>query len=430
MKSKQATIVTLRWVLIIAFSYLLIVDPAARLVPAHVGMLIAGALASNLVLARLPAAWCERPWFEIAVVVFDAAWVTFGLSWAPNVSGDLFLLYFLVIFVAAVGESLAMIVVGAVVVASAYGAMLSVQQPGETLVTTTALLRLPFLFVVALFYGYFVTEIRGRQAEAAEARLREQAKTELLAAVSHDVRGPLANAESLLQLALEMDQEGTPVDRSLLVRAQVNVRRVTQLVTNLLQAASIEAGKVWLQLAPVRLNDVVEDIVAVTQGAAQLKGIALRCELAPGVPPVTADQLQLGRILGNLVDNAIKYTPEGGSIVIGTTADARAVHLWVRDSGPGIGPEQRATLFAPYKRGKSAGRTVGSGLGLYIARCLTESQGGTIAVRSAPGEGSTFTVSFPRAPEAERSPGAARAARAPVRLVAAGGGEAVVATAA
>jgi len=418
MATKKSTVVTLRWVLIIAFSYLLIVDPAAQLVPVYVAVLIVGALASNLVVSRLPSAWCETQTFDIAIVMFDALWVTLGLSWAPNVSGDLFLLYFLVIFVAAVGESLSMIVGSAVVVAVAYGAMLSMRHGGDLYLTTTALLRVPFLFVVALFYGYFVTEIRGRQSETNEARLREKAKTELLAAVSHDLRGPLGNAENLLALALEMQDDGTPVDRGLLLRAQVNIRRVSLLVTNLLQAASIEAGKVYFQMAPVQLNDIVDDIFSLTQGAAQLKGITLRCEVDAGLPAITADQLQLGRILGNLVDNAVKYTASGGSVVIGTSTDEEAVRLQVRDTGPGMTPEQRASIFAPYRRGKASGRTAGTGLGLYIVKRLTEAQGGTVSLSSEVGVGSTFTVSFPRPVPTERAPAAAAPQRvdAPAQL--------------
>jgi len=411
MTTKKSTVVTLRWVLIIAFSYLLIVDPAAQLVPAYVAVLIVGALASNLIVARLPDRWADTQAFEISIVMFDALWVTLGLSWAPNVSGDLFLLYFLVIFVAAVGESLSMIAGSAVVVAVAYGAMLSMRSGGDLYLATSALLRVPFLFVVALFYGYFVTEIRGRQGEANEARLREKAKTELLAAVSHDLRGPLGNAENLLALALEMQEEGTPVDRGLLLRAQVNVRRVSLLVTNLLQAASIEAGKVYFQMAPVQLNDIVDDIYNLTLGAAQLKGMTLKKEVDASLPGITADQLQLGRILGNLVDNAIKYTTNGGSVVISTTTDDHRLSVTVRDTGPGMTAKQAASLFAPYRRGKVSVGTSGTGLGLYIVKRLTEAQGGTVDVSSELGVGSTFTISFPRPESTERSPAAAATRR-------------------
>ncbi len=394
--TKKATVILLRWVLIIAFSYLLLLDASvAAQVHPRVVLLIAFALASNLVISHMPEVWTDRPLFDFGIVLFDASWVTLGLIWAPKVSSDLFLLYFLVIFVAAMGESLLTIVASAAVVGVVYGATLSLQPGSSFHLATTALLRVPFLFVVALFYGYFVTEIRSRRSEASEARLRENAKSELLAAVSHDLRGPLGNAESLLELALEGHGRDRGDTHLLLLRAQANVRRVSSLVTNLLQAAAIEAGKLTLQPRPVQVNDVVEDVFTIAAGGALLKNITLHKELDPQAPSITADFMQMGRIVANLVDNAIKYTAAGGRVVIRTRHDPSAVTLSVQDTGSGMTAEQCAALFAPYRRVHLGGYTPGTGLGLYIVKRLTEAQGGTVRVESTPGLGSTFTVSFP-----------------------------------
>jgi len=385
----------LRWVLIIAFSYLPLVDSATGLSHPRLALLIAAALASNLIIARFPEQWMHTRSFDFSVVLFDAAWVTLGLAWAPNVSGDLFLLYFLVIFVAAMGESLPVIVGSAAVVSIVYWAMQSFQHGGAFGLSAGALLRVPFIFAVALFYGYFVTEIRGRRNEAVEARLREQAKTELLSAVSHDLRGPLGNADNLLSLALEASAEGVPPDRTLLLRAHVNVRRVSSLVTNLLEAACIESGQVCFQMLPLQLNDIVDDICDLDGGAALLKPLTLQKETCHGLPKITADQLQVGRILANLVDNAIKYTAPGGKVLIRTYTDASSVYLSVEDNGPGMTPDQCASLFAPYRR-LNFGRR-GTGLGLYIVKRLAEAQGGTVSLKSKVGVGSTFSIAFPRA---------------------------------
>ena len=393
---KKQTVVLLRWVLIIAFSYLLLLDAAATTVQPRLVLLIALALASNLVIGRMPDQWADRRLFDFGVVLFDAAWVTLGLTWAPNVSGDLFLLYFLVMFVAAMGESLPIIVASAFVVSVVYGATLSFQPGNDFRLTTSALLRVPFLFVVALFYGYFVTEIRGRRTEAAEARLGEHAKSELLAAVSHDLRGPLGNAENLLALVLDGEVPDSDANRMLLLRAQVNVRRVTSLVINLLQAACIEKGQVALQWAPVQLNDVVDDVFTPEAGAALLKGVTLRKEINSNLPSVTADFIQVGRIATNLVNNAIKYTGAGGTVTVSTSFDGDNVYLSVKDNGPGMSADQCEKLFAPYRRVHLGGYTPGMGLGLHIVKRLTEVQGGTVSVSSQQGIGSTFVVSFPR----------------------------------
>ena len=273
---------------------------------------------------------------------------------------------------------------------------LTLQPGGNFQLTTTALLRVPFLFVVSLFYGYFVTEIRSRRSEASEARLREQAKSELLAAVSHDLRGPLGNAEGLLDRVLEGEARDAADSRTLLLRAQINVRRVSSLVANLLQAASIEAGQLHLQPRPMQLNDVVDDVFNLEAGAALLKNITLRKEIDADMPIITADFMQMGRIAANLVDNAIKYTAPGGTVVIRTVHDAESVTLSVQDSGSGMSPEQCQALFAPYRQVHLGGYTSGTGLGLYIVKRLTEAQGGRVKVLSTPGVGSTFVVSFPQ----------------------------------
>lgn len=402
--SKKTTVVLLRWVLIIAFSYLLLIDPSGSQAQVPVVLLIAVALASNLVVGRIPEDWTALPVFDFAVVLFDAAWVTLGLIWAPNVSDDLFLLYFLVIFIAAVGESLLTIVGSAALVGLVYGVTLSMHVGEDLHVAGAALLRVPFLFVVALFYGYFVTEIRSGRSETNEAKLREQAKSELLAAVSHDVRGPLGNAENLIQLILDDEGRDQADSRLFLLRTQANIRRVSLLVANLLQAASIESGKLHLQTAAVQLNDIVDDMFNLEAGAALLKQVSLRKELDAEMPVIDADFMQVGRIVQNLVDNAIKYTNAGGRTMIRTTHDADTVSVAVEDTGPGMSPEQCRELFAPYRRVHLGGYTAGMGLGLYIVKRLAEAQGGSVRVNSTPGTGSTFVVSFPRRPQPQTLP--------------------------
>jgi signal transduction histidine kinase len=394
--NKKGTVVLLRWALIIAFSYLVLLDASASHVRTAVVLLIAVALSSNLLVARIPDRWTEGRVFDFGIVLFDASWVTLGLMWAPSVSGDLFLLYFLVIFVAAMGESLPTIVGSAGLIGLVYGLMLTLHPSDKFHLTTTVLLRVPFLFVVSLFYGYFVTEIRTRRSDASEARLRERAKGELLAAVSHDLRGPLGNAEGLLALVLEGQVRDPADSRALLLRAQSNVRRVSSLVVNLLHAAAIEAGQLHLQLRPVQLNDVVEDVFSAEGGAALLKNITLAREMGADIPIIDADFMQLGRIAANLVDNAVKYTAAGGTVVVRTAHDAESVTLSVRDTGPGMTEEQCQALFAPYRRVHLSGYAPGTGLGLYIVKRLTEAHGGKVSVTSTPGVGSTFAVSFPR----------------------------------
>jgi signal transduction histidine kinase len=404
MLSKKNTVVLLRWLLIFASSYLMILDRWQGGVPLSVAVLVVCALASNVIVGRLPESWVAKPAFDLGIAICDAGWITLGLSWAPSISSDLFLLYFLVIFIAAVGESLRTIVASAVIVSVVYATMLGVQATWSAELSSTALLRLPFLFVVALFYGYFASEIRGRRSEARSARAREQAKTELLAAVSHDLRGPVGNAESMLEYALESLREGGVPEQELLVGARVNVRRVTALVNNLLEAACLEAGGMAFDLRRVQVNDIVRDVCHSEGGAAQLKGVQVDARLQPDLPCQLTDAVQVDRIVTNLVNNAIKHTGPGGVVSVATHADAERLQICVADDGPGLKEEQCAELFAPYRRLHLEGYTQGKGLGLYIVKALAEGLGGEVQVVSEPGTGSTFTVSFPLA-----APGDSRA---------------------
>ncbi len=393
LESKQRSIVLLRWALILAFGYLTVVDAAASNQVTGLAILLVLALGSNLLLARFPSSWVPSRWFDIGLVLFDSAWVTLGLLWAPQSSSDLFLLYFFVIFVAAVGESLKVIVGSAALVSVVYTLMLSSQSANG--IGTTALLRIPFLFAVALFYGYFVTKIRDERRQANESHLRERARIDFLAATSHDLHGPLGNAQSMLELALDVASSET-VDRELLMRAQVNVQRVNSLVSNLFQAACLEAGEVQLRIAPMEISPIIRDVLQNSQVAAQVKSIRLSELLEPRLPLVAVDQLQLGRILSNLVDNAIKYTAPGGSVVVSAEATHKDLHIRVTDSGRGMTTEECAAIFAAYRRVNLDDYTPGTGLGLSIAKQLAEALGGSICVASELGAGSTFEVRLPR----------------------------------
>jgi len=392
--SKRSTVVLLRWVLIVAFSYLLLLEDSTIRINSRPILLIAAALTSNLIVGRIPKTWVERRLFDFCIVLFDAAWVTVGLIWVPDASSELFLLYFLVIFVAAMGESLLTIVACAAAIGLVYGIFPSLAPNGAMRLSASTLLRVPFLFVVALFYGYFVTEIRKRRKEVEQARLREEAKSELLRALSHDIQGPLRNAKELLALALEhkSDAAGT---RMLTLQGLTNIRRVTSLVSNLLQAVSIEAGRLEFERLPLQLNDVAEDTLALEAGAALLNGVTLIKELRAELPRVYGDPMQMGRVVTNLVDHAIKYTEPTGRVVVRTGTDGTRVWLSVEDSGVGISAEEFAALLAPEHNVHLNGCTQGTGLGLYIAKRLAEAQGGTLEVRSLPGQGSTFIISFP-----------------------------------
>lgn len=189
--SKKQTLYLLRWVLIIASAYLFLFSLQTPTTPPALALLIAVALLSNLLLPYFPQRWVERPGFDVALVLFDTLWVSLDALLTQNLSGDFFLLYFLIILVAVTGESLGVIAFGAIIIGVTYTGVLALASSSSLLATPTYLLRIPFLFVVALFYGHLVAGTRQERHRADEAKQREELKTDLISMTSHDVRNSL-----------------------------------------------------------------------------------------------------------------------------------------------------------------------------------------------------------------------------------------------
>ena len=233
--------------------------------------------------------------------------------------------------------------------------------------------------------------------EKAEAASR--AREDLLAIVSHDLRNPLA-AVSVAEGVMRRGLEREPTDGAMLGRGletiRRSVKRMGRLVSDLLDAASIEAGRFAVKAAPTALAAILRETVASHELRAQARGCALALgELDDGVLAL-ADRERLLQLLGNLVDNAIKFTPAGGAITLALGRGDGQVSLSVRDTGPGIPPEQLAHVFERYWKGVRKSPD-GAGLGLYICRGIARAHGGEVTVESQVGQGATFTVRLPAA---------------------------------
>jgi signal transduction histidine kinase len=389
------TLLLLRWVLIIATSYLVLFSRPLSETPPLAGLFVAAYLGSNLLLTALLPQIRRHAALDIGIVLFDTAAVCAGLALTANAGVDFFPVYFLVVFVGALTERLRLVVVAALLISVVHLWTLSHFVGLERVMDTGYILRVPFLFVVALFFGSLVQEARSRQ-RLEQTRARRHRRTELLAAVTHDLKNPLGVIQSLATLLLDHDAGPLNPDQTDLVRRiHANVRRAIQLAVNLLNAARIEEGRLTLHRSPVNLCDVVEDALALVRTASDLKGVTLRFAPDPGLPTVDVDVLQIERVVANLLDNAIKYTPKGGTVSVATRWSLGQVDIEVRDNGPGVTPNELPHLFEKYQRGHDTTRIEGSGLGLFIVKALVEAHGGTVAVESVRGHGSTVTVRLP-----------------------------------
>ena len=226
-----------------------------------------------------------------------------------------------------------------------------------------------------------------REATAAVA-----ARDEVLAFVSHDLRNPLHTilmAADLLDLPIPDDRKAVQVQ--VIRRAATGMSR---LIEDLLAVSEVEAGRLALEREPLPLDAVFEEVCGQLDALVRQKSQQLRWRIAPGVPTVHADRHRLVRVLANLAGNAVKFTPEGGSILMEAVSNGPEVVVMVRDTGPGIPEDELPRVFQRFwHAGRS--RRGGAGLGLAIAKGVVEAHGGRIWAESEVGEGTTFFFTLP-----------------------------------
>ena len=239
------------------------------------------------------------------------------------------------------------------------------------------------------------------QAAEEQRRALEQERQELTAAISHDLRTPLASVRAMVE-ALD---DRVVDDRVEVARYHATMRReidrLSQMIDDLFELAQMDAGALQLDRQPVALEEVAAEVVDAMQAQAQRieVGMSLRTEGEPG--ELSLDGSRIERAVANLVRNALEHTPRGGRVDVSVGASNGWVELVVSDSGEGIEADQLAHIWKRFYRAeKSRNRRPenvdGAGLGLAIVRGIVEAHGGEVDVRSAPGRGSTFTVRLPR----------------------------------
>ncbi|MGH7820240.1 MAG: sensor histidine kinase, partial [Candidatus Binatia bacterium] len=328
LRSKKRAILFLRSVVIITASYLVLFANRAAAEDPRILAFIAVFFATNLLGAALPAAWFEGTVLRTLLVLFDTTWINLGMILAGESQGELFLLYFLVLFLAALGESEAMIAGGCALIALLYLVFLLRTQPLEDVLTPAILLRFPFLFGIATFYGYLVSVAKRERQGAVIAREHERYRTDLLATLTHDLQTPLSAIASLADVLLAAPDGLDARERR---RVSEGIKKAAtesaELVGNFLAMASAEAGKRTSRRRPVDLNGLAKDALQQHRRLAAEKAIRLDARLVESLPPISGDQALLRRAVTNLLRNAIKFVPIGGRIELTTGLDGGAVTL-------------------------------------------------------------------------------------------------------
>jgi signal transduction histidine kinase len=225
----------------------------------------------------------------------------------------------------------------------------------------------------------------------------ERLRSDLIAWVGHDLQTPLASIRAILEALADGVVDDPETVRRYLGMAQRDVRSLSLLIDDLFQMAQIDAGGLKLDLAPNAISDLISDTLERFSELALRQGIRLEGSLEPGTDPVTMDAPRIGRVLNNLVGNALRHTPAGGKVEILARRNGSRVEVTVADTGEGIRPEDIPHVFEQFYRGdKSRSRaTGGSGLGLAIARGIIAAHGGEIHMESAPSAGTRFIFTLP-----------------------------------
>ncbi|MDX2168254.1 MAG: HAMP domain-containing sensor histidine kinase [Deltaproteobacteria bacterium] len=393
----QRAFLLLRYTLIIATAYLLLVEENLQLPPLPAILLVVLALASNVVVAQLPGRITGSPYFGPAIIVGDTLWITVALLLSGKFTAEFYFLYFFILLLAAIGETLWLIALAAVAVCGAYLYVMSVTGEGWSWWNSPSLIRIPFLFTAAAFYGYLVDRTRQERSRAQEA---DRIKSEFLGTISHELRTPLTVILGYVDLLLEEEFGAIPGEqRTVLGKVQAAGENLHRYLSRLLDVSRL-------------VNRLQSGREAIVCSEFPLAGVfsELRYDFpdnpkAPVIWPATddlprlyTDREKLLTILRNLVENAVKYG--GGQPVEVRVARASGDQLLLRvtDRGIGIAAADLPHIFDPFRRtaGAVATNAQGVGLGLYIVRQFVELLHGTIEVETAQGGGSTFTVRLPR----------------------------------
>jgi len=239
------------------------------------------------------------------------------------------------------------------------------------------------------------TDIEDRKRVEAELRAAVQSREDLLATVSHDLRGPLG---SIVLAASTIDPRG---DQALLKQRNVVSRaaaRMEQLIRDLLDMASIESGHLSIEPRALVVQEVVTEAIESIQSVAAAKVVDLATELAMPTAQIHGDRGRLLQVFSNILGNAVKFTPTAGKVSLRTRVrDDRYVTFAISDSGPGIRSEELPFVFDRFWQAKETARA-GTGLGLAICKGIVQQHGGSIWVESQLGAGTTFFFTMPVAP--------------------------------
>jgi signal transduction histidine kinase len=415
---RKGVFLLLRYVFIIAASYLLIFESEGGLTDPTHALMIAIALTSNVMISFMKPSVMFAWYVEAPILIADTLWVAWALNSTGTDGQEFFLLYFFVLSLAALGENLLMVLLGSTVVSAA-----NVYLSADAGWTSGQLLRIAFFYAVALFYGHVLSQIRHQRQRADkgfawarelelkveertvelrrlydEARAASRLKSEFVATMSHELRTPLHIIMGYVELMLDQDAVIAEDERQRMLRRILeSAQSQSHLVQSVLDLGRLESGTMPVEPEPVLLERFIRTLVRKPWTPA-LPGVELNWSIPPALPLIETDAAKLGVVLDQLISNALKFTAAGRvEVSIDDFPERREVVFHIDDTGPGIASDDLPAIFDAFRQVDASltREHGGSGLGLALVKHYVVLLGGHIDVESHVGVGTRFTVTLP-----------------------------------
>jgi signal transduction histidine kinase len=391
----KSTVVLIRWPVVLISSSLILYRSDAFQMPPFLDVFVIFYALSNVGLYFVDESVFRNLKFNVLLVGVDTLVLTGSLIINGTIEANFYLAYFLLIIICSIFENPRMIAIVSLIAPFAYAGFFfepADYHPGNYL-------QLAFLFVVGLFYGHFSQLVRTQRLLSERAEQRNQAKTELLNILSHELKTPLTVIGSYTQALKSAALGGINRDQeealSKVLRQTENLENIVNVI---LDSASVETGAVTVRTEELVLSEFVDELKQTFDDSVVDPKVKLVWDYPVPMPVVMSDPGKLKIILQNLINNALKFTDAGEIRVAARVHPQRqTMEFTVSDTGIGIASEHLPFLFNKFWQADAARTRTqsGIGMGLYIVKAFTELLHGTITVNSTPGKGSEFRVELP-----------------------------------
>ncbi len=393
---RRKNVIMLQWLVTIATSYFSLFSGGSIHDDPLVLALVAGLMLTAFVLQKLPESIILSTHFNTLLIVGDIFFILLAIGLNRESPWDLFLLFFLCLYIAGVGETVLKAILGCLLFTIVF-TFVTFSSQEKLWLDSDTLVRIPFLFGVSMLYAYLAHQAKSEKRRADQAEQSQTVRRRLVSGLAHDIKSPLSVIKGFAEvIGLNVaNVPGQEYSVTAAQRIQENVDRILRLIMGFLDASKAEGGESQQLATSVALNAIITEVARQQTVDLRSNDLTVDLRLDPNLPEILGDTAQLERVFWNLMSNAIKFTAANGKITISTEAVRDQVCVKVSDTGIGISKDEMPLLFSEFRRLTGASTTEGSGLGLYIVKNIVKGHGGTIDVESELGAGATFILHFP-----------------------------------